>query len=53
MTDPVAALEATRAGVQHQWLIGAWVSHVADQMEDLRREDHLADRMAAVLGMRR
>lgn len=53
MTDPADALGLTQARVQHQQLLGAWVTHVVGQMEDLRREDHLADRMAAVLGMRR
>lgn len=53
ITDPVVALEISKAGVREQHLLDSWVRQTVTDLEQARRRDVMADRWERILGMRR
>lgn len=53
VVDPDTALAISRAGLAEQHLMDARVASVVADLERLRRQNHIAQRMENLLGQRR
>lgn len=53
VTDPVVALEISKAGVREQHLLDSWVRQTVTDLERVRGRDVMADRWERLLGLRR